>query len=195
MASDESLVRDGDGRFHPIVMRAYYSPPKRTRERIDLRRQQTLVSLAMLNSVRTRLRQYLVYFCVGGFVGVLGVGFREVLGRLLPDEPIWYAASVAIAYGASILLSFSLHRRITFNVDLDQRSSAVSLGKFSAIAMIGLAATSFLAPALRYGLDLDAALGSWGAMAGFVLAALIVSVLTYALNALVTFRQSHQQRV
>jgi putative flippase GtrA len=148
----------------------------------------------MFSAIRTRIRQYLIYFCVGGFVGVLGVGFREILGRLLPDDPAWYTATVAIAYGVSIVLSFTLHKRITFTGALDERGTAVPLGKFSVIALIGLVATSALAPVLRYGLDLDAAFGDWGALAGFVAAALSISLLTYLLNAFITFRHAPQAR-
>jgi putative flippase GtrA len=91
----------------------------------------------------TRFRQFLVYFVVGGAVGVAGIGIRETVALFLPDTPAWYTASVGIAYGASILLSFSLHRRITFRGALDGRGTAAPLSKFGIIAIISLVTASY----------------------------------------------------
>ena len=135
-----------------------------------------------------RPRQYLVYFIVGGFVAVFGIGLREVISLLLPDDnPTWYAVSVGAAYGASILLSFSLHRRITFASALKRRGTAVPLGKFGIIAVIGLVSSSVLASAIRYGLGFDDLFGARGALLAFVVAGLLVSLLSYVLNAVFTF--------
>jgi len=144
----------------------------------------------MLSTITARFCQFLVYFVIGGVVGVVSIGIRGVVALLIPDTPTWYAASVGIAYGASIMLSFSLHRRITFAGALDGRGTVAPLSKFGIIAMIGLIASTLLAPAIRYGLRFDALFGGRGAFVAFVLACLLVSVISYLLNALFTFTPS-----
>jgi putative flippase GtrA len=144
---------------------------------------------ASVSWLSQRLRQYLVYFIVGGFVGALSIAFRELVGLMLPeDNPVWYVVSVGIAYGTAILLSFSLHSRVTFAGALKGRNAAVPLGKFGIIATIGLIASAALAPAMRYGLHFDAFFGPRGGLWAFVLASVLVSLLSCALNALFTFR-------
>ena len=145
------------------------------------------MSRTSMASMSRRFRQFLVYFVVGGFVGVAGIGIREAVALFLPDTPAWYAATVGIAYGASILLSFSLHRRITFAGALDGRGTAIPLTKFGIIAIMSLVTASLLAPAIRYGLHFDALLGTGAAFSAFVLACLLVSIISYLLNAYFTF--------
>jgi putative flippase GtrA len=146
----------------------------------------------MRSSIIARFRQFLVYFIIGGFVGVVGIGIREAVALLLPDTPAWYATSVGIAYGASILASFSLHSRITFAGALNGRGTAASFTKFSIIAVIGLITSIVLAPAIRYGLRFDALFGARGAFLAFVIACLLVSVISYLLNASFTFSSSRE---
>lgn len=134
-----------------------------------------------------RLRQFLVYVGVGGFVGIVSIGIREIIGLILPDTPTWYAISVAIAYGSAILLSFQLHKRITFAGALDGAGTAAPLAKFTAVAVFGLITSTLLAPAIRYGLTLDELIGEFAPFAAFVAACLVVAVISYALNAAFTF--------
>src|SRR5690606_34253620 len=90
--------------------------------------------------------------------------------------------SVGAAYTAGILLSFALNSGLTFRQRRGERRLR-ALPRFAAIALLGLGTTSALSLALRYGLALDAVLGSLADAAAFVAAALCASVLAYSLTA------------
>ena len=138
------------------------------------------------------MRQYLVYFVVGGFVGVLTVVIREVFAGLTHDSPSFYALSVSLAYSIGIVLSFTLHKLITFKSVLNRPTHRFSFVMFTLIAITGLILTSGFAVLIRYGLDLDRWLYQYAGMIAFIIASLATSVITYGLNARfsVTSKQS-----
>jgi putative flippase GtrA len=133
-------------------------------------------------------QQYARFLTIGGLVGLLTIGVRELVGSALPgDGPLGYSVSIVIAYCVGILSSFELNRRFTF------RSSAPSqqrdeLPSFIACAIVGLVVTWALSLLLRYGLALDAAIGRLARPVAFATATLLASLLTYFLNARFVFR-------
>lgn len=134
-----------------------------------------------------RASRYLRFLCVGAFVGVVTVACRELIAGLLQtDTMLSYTVSVGAAYTAGILLSFALNSGLTFRQRRGERRLR-ALPRFAAIALLGLGTTSALSLALRYGLALDAVLGSLADAAAFVAAALCASVLTYSLTARFVF--------
>lgn len=134
-----------------------------------------------------RASRYLRFLCVGAFVGVVTVACRELIAGLLQtDTMLSYTLSVGAAYTAGILLSFALNSGLTFRQRRGERRLR-ALPRFAAIALLGLGTTSALSLALRYGLALDAVLGSLADAAAFVAAALCASVLTYSLTARFVF--------
>lgn len=134
-----------------------------------------------------RASRYLRFLCVGAFVGVVTVACRELIAGLLQtDTMLSYTVSVGAAYTAGILLSFALNSGLTFRQMRGERRLR-ALPRFAAIALLGLGTTSALSLALRYGLALDAVLGSLADAAAFVAAALCASVLTYSLTARFVF--------
>jgi putative flippase GtrA len=114
---------------------------------------------------------------------------RRLIGQLVGDTPERYLLSVVAAYAVGILVSFVLHKHYTFR----ERMGAVvhpmgrALIRFTAIALTGMVLTGALAVAVRYLLVLDALVPGTAAAVAFVVASLITSVVTYALNARLSF--------
>ncbi len=135
------------------------------------------------------LGQYSRFMFVGGIVGVITIGCRELFGLILgPDTPVAYSISIAGAYGVGITLSFLLNHRFTFSRSGTTRSWR-RFGRFFAVAVTGLLATWILSLALRYGIRLDALIGPPAKVVAFATATLLSSALTYPLNSLFVFRE------
>jgi putative flippase GtrA len=149
-------------------------------------RQQT----ALQNRLAMSLSQYARFLLVGGFVGLITLGARELVGRvLIADNAAYYSVSVLIAYALGIALSYALNRRHTFN--LAGGSSGYSdFALFALIALGGALSTWMLSLALRYGAHLEMLLGRSSATVAFALATLLSSLITYPLNAQFVFRRS-----
>jgi putative flippase GtrA len=135
------------------------------------------------------LAQYCRFLFVGGFVALITVGTREVLGYLFHrDTVIAYSASVGAAYVIGILLSYLLNHRFTFGGgDRDRAWRGFPL--FIAVACTGLVATWLLSIGIRYGIDLDKYAGRYAGALAFATAAVLASLITYPLNARFVFRQ------
>jgi putative flippase GtrA len=133
--------------------------------------------------------QYTRFLVVGAFVGLVTLGCRELIGHLLVvDDQRSYSISVTVAYAIGIALSFLLNHRFTFGAAAGQRSWG-NFGKFVAIALVGLLSTWLLSLLLRYGLRLDALIGTWARVTAFAAATVISSALTYPLNSLIVFAE------
>jgi putative flippase GtrA len=136
------------------------------------------------------LGQYARFMFVGGFVGVVTVACRELLGHILhADTPQAYSLSVVAAYAIGLVLSFLINHRFTYNGPAAQRNWR-KFAQFVAVALVGMLITWALSLALRYGLRLDALIGSLAKPVAFATAALASSALTYPLNSLFVFRES-----
>ena len=130
------------------------------------------------------LHQFGGYFLVGGFVGVVTVIIRELLALLSTDTAIFYLISVVLAYAFGIGLSYTLHRKITFNTILaEKENNHFNFYRFFIVAIIGLILTGFFSLTYRYGLNLDQWIADHSGMVAFIMASLTVSVITYLLNA------------
>ncbi len=117
--------------------------------------------------------QYTRFLVVGAFVGLVTLGCRELIGHLLVvDNQRTYSVSVTVAYAIGIALSFLLNHRFTFGAGARSWSK---FGKFVAIALVGLLSTWLLSLALRYGLHLDAFIGSWARVTAFAVATVLSS--------------------
>jgi putative flippase GtrA len=133
------------------------------------------------------LSQYTRFLVIGGFVGVITVGCRELIGHMLvADTAAYYSLSVVFAYAAGIALSFVLNRRHTFN-QRDTSANYSGFALFALIALLGAFCTWMLALLLRYGAHLNALLGNSAAAVAFALAALFSTLITYPLNARFVF--------
>jgi putative flippase GtrA len=135
------------------------------------------------------MSEYARFLAVGAFVGVVTVGLREVIARVLvTDSAGYYSLSVVLAYLVGIALSYLLNRRFTFG----HSGAAVSLtpiALFALIALLGTISTWAFSLLLRYGAHFNALLGPFGAAVAFALAAVISTVITYPLNARFVFRR------
>jgi putative flippase GtrA len=125
---------------------------------------------------------------IGGFVGLLTVAARELIGWLLVrDSPSNYSLSIGVAYALGIFTSFELNRRFTFASAAASRHRERLL-PFVLCAIASLLCTWLLALLLRYGLSLDALIGRAARLLAFALATLICSLGSYFLNARYVFR-------
>jgi putative flippase GtrA len=135
------------------------------------------------------LSQYARFLVIGGFVGLITVGCRELIGRMLvTDSAAYYSLSVVLAYALGIALTYVLNRRHTFN-QRDTSASYSTFALFALIALLGAFCTWMLSLLLRYGAHLNALLGNCAAAAAFALAALLSTLITYPLNARFVFRR------
>jgi putative flippase GtrA len=133
------------------------------------------------------LAQYGRFLFIGALVAIVTIACRELIAYVLgTDTLLSYSVSVVGAYGFGMALSFVLNGRFTF---------ADSTGfewpkfiRFTVIALLGMLATWMLSIGLRYGLRLPAVFGDASAGIAFAVAALVSSILTYPLNAMLVFR-------
>jgi putative flippase GtrA len=133
------------------------------------------------------VRQYLRFLVVGGSVGLLTLGAREVVGLGLgTDTRQHYSISVVLAYALGMGCSFLLNHRFTFGGRAGSRSWP-SFARFIGIALVGMLLTWVLSFALRYGLRLDALIGDFARTAALAAATLLSSGATYPLNAWLVF--------
>ena len=135
-------------------------------------------------------RQYAKFLAVGTFVGLVTVGLRELIGRILgADNATYYSLSVVLAYAVGIVLSYALNRRATFGAD-SSSATVTAFVLFTAIALLGTASTWAFSLLIRYGAHLSVLLGNFAAAAAFALAAVVSTLITYPLNARFVFRRS-----
>lgn len=135
------------------------------------------------------LHQFGGYFIVGGFVGVVTVIVRELLALLARDTAVYYLISVILAYAFGIGLSYTLHKKITFNAVLaENEESHFNFYRFTLVALTGLMLTGLFAMLYRYGIQLDRWLADYAAMSAFIMASITTSIITYLLNAKFSIR-------
>jgi putative flippase GtrA len=136
------------------------------------------------------IAQYVRFLVVGASVGLITVGFREVIGRLLGvDTAFHYSVSVIVAYALGVVLSFLINQRVTFEAISGSHQWRMFF-RFIAIALLGLVMTWLLSIAVRYGIRLDDLTGRFAAALSFGTAAFLSSLITYPLNALLVFRKA-----
>jgi putative flippase GtrA len=135
--------------------------------------------------------QYLRFLSVGTFVGLVTVGLREIIGRMMIADNAWYySLSVVLAYVVGIVLSYILNRRLTFGQS-DVLASPSAFTLFAAIGVLGTVSTWAFSLLLRYSAHVNAPLGRIAPAVAFALAAVISTLITYPLNARFVFRRDH----
>jgi putative flippase GtrA len=146
------------------------------------------------SSVAAWSRRYVLYVIVAAVVGVITVALREFVGSLLPrDTPVFYAVSVVVAYGCGVVLNYALQSRFTFGA----AGGVNSPGRFFAFAITAICSsllTVALSYLLRYRLGLGELFGAWGSMAAFCAAAVMVSIVSYSINARYVFGNGRRRR-
>lgn len=137
--------------------------------------------------MKMSLTRYARFLVVGAFVGILTVGCRELIGRILVvDTRLTFTVSIVLAYAFGITLGFLLNHRFTFDADGTSRNAGMFL-RFVVVAVIGLVLTWLLSFTFRYAANLDAQIGPAAKPAAFAIAALLASLITYPLNARFVF--------
>jgi putative flippase GtrA len=132
-------------------------------------------------------RQYVGFMFVGGACTLISIACRELVRVTLGDEGMLrYSVSVLIAYGVGMVAGFLLNRRYTFN----SAAKWSAFPRFVLVGLVGMASTLGVSLALRPLLE-RIVNPQWSGTAAFIGAALISSLLTYPLNALLVFRSRH----
>ena len=143
-----------------------------------------------MSSSTLSFRQYVIYFLVGSFVGVLAVIARELFALITGDAPVWFFLSVIVVYLLGILLSFFLHNKITFGAGKlipIRRTYGRHFRNFVFIAVLSAVLVGLLSSALRYQLGFDSMFGVYSAAMAFIVSSLLISVASYYLNARFVF--------
>lgn len=132
---------------------------------------------------RPSLRQYLRYFAVGGAIGFTAALGVEICLRAFPAmSPAAYGAMVAIVYGVGVLASFIAHGRYTFSQPQRQPERR-RFASFVGISLLGAVLTSALSTTIKFLFQIERFVGQYAGVTAFILAATIVSAVTYLLNA------------
>jgi len=139
------------------------------------------------------LGRYTRFFAAGSVAALATIACRELVALgLTGDSVVGYSLSVVAAYSIGIVLGFELNRRFT----VGDRDGAqwTRLPAFASVACVGLATTTLLSIAFRYGLGLDRPLGRFAAPAAFAVATLCASAITYPLTAMWVFPEDQAGR-
>jgi len=148
-------------------------------------KQHKLIEVVQNN--RLFIRQYSRYILIGGLVGITTVALREAIAAYISvDTPKTYLFSILLVYALGIIVSFILHRTITFNIGTEDNRWYM-FGRFIIVALIGAVSTSLLAVLLRYWLGFNLLFGRFGASIAFAAAACASSIITYWANAQFVF--------
>jgi putative flippase GtrA len=134
------------------------------------------------------VKSFGTFLAIGGAVGLATMFLREMIASLLPaDVPVWYGVSVVIAYGIGILVSFFLHGRVTFALELGDLSWP-RFWRFVAVAISGALVALTTALCVRYLLLLDLLLGDLAGTTAFAIGALAAAAFNFLLSARLVFR-------
>lgn len=127
------------------------------------------------------IKSFARYSTVGAFVGLVALAVLALSEAIFPVSRISYVLSVIGVYGAGIVLSYVLQKKITFGTgfDVDLKKSFL---KFLAVALVGASLTTGLSYALRYHFHWSRELLPLAGPASFAIACLVASLLTFYLN-------------
>lgn len=136
--------------------------------------------------------RYPRFFIVGSAVGVATVLMRELISLILgSDGKTEYLMTICGAYAFGIIASFILQSRFIFNKQAEDASGSQFV-RFVVIAMAGGGLVAILSFLLRYAFLVNltvAILNQYAATIAFVTATLLVSLISYWVNATFVFRQ------
>lgn len=132
--------------------------------------------------------RYPQFFIIGSGVGIATVLVRELIDFLLDSNgQIEYLISICGAYGFGIISSFTLQRLFTFR-NHGSRRAIDHFIPFVLVALAGGVLVALLSFVFRYAVLVDRGLAEYAATIAFVTASLVVSILSYWVNAKFVFR-------
>lgn len=126
-------------------------------------------------------KAFIRYIFVGSFVGLIALVTLALSELLLSPSKLVYTISVAGVYAGGIILSYVLHKRITFQIssELNHRKA---FPKFSAVAIFSAALTTGFSYIFKYHLYWPVGLLPFAGSLSFAIACLLTSAITYYLN-------------
>jgi putative flippase GtrA len=132
--------------------------------------------------------RYPRFFIIGSVVGIATVLVRELISIMLDaDDKVEYLITICGAYGFGIIASFTLQRLFTFRNHGESRARDPFI-LFTLVALAGGALVALLSFLLRYTLLFDTLFNEYAATVAFIIASLLVSVVSYWVNAKFVFR-------
>jgi putative flippase GtrA len=133
--------------------------------------------------------RYPVYFVVGGFVTLVSIVLRDMIGRFLQGSDGGYVMSVAIVYAVGLILSYFLQSRFTFQTQKKKtRSFKYKFTYYTLVQLVGMGVTIVSSLLIRYLLFPLTILAQFRDTIAFVIASLIASVVTYGVSKIYIFK-------
>ncbi len=137
---------------------------------------------------RISYNRYPRFFMIGSLVGIATILVRELIASMLgADDKVDYLITICGAYGFGIIASFTLQRLFTFP-DHGNRRARDHFVLFTLVAIAGGVLVALLSFVFRYALLTDPLFIQYAASIAFITASLLVSVLSYWVNAKYVFR-------
>ncbi len=132
--------------------------------------------------------RYPRFFMIGSLVGIATILVRELIASMLgSDGKLDYLITICGAYGFGIIASFTLQRLFTFRDHGDRRARDYFV-LFTLVAIAGGVLVALLSFVFRYALLADSLFNQYAPSVAFITASLLVSVLSYWVNAKYVFR-------
>jgi putative flippase GtrA len=134
--------------------------------------------------------RYPIYFLVGGFVTLVTITIRDVIGRFLQGSTENYIYSIAIVYTIGIALSYFLQSRFTFRTTNKQiHSFKYKFSYYTAVQLIGMGVTIVFSLSIRYLLSPLTIISQFRETISFTIASLIASIVTYGVSKVYIFKE------
>ncbi|HFD11031.1 MAG TPA: GtrA family protein [Crenotrichaceae bacterium] len=141
-----------------------------------------------MSDKRVSYNHYPQFFIIGSMVGIATVLVRELISILLKsDGRMDYLISICGAYGFGIIASFTLQRLFTFRNHGKKRARDHFI-PFTLVALGGCILVALLSFLLRYTLLSHPIDNEYAATIAFITASLLVSIVSYWVNAKFVFR-------
>jgi len=133
--------------------------------------------------------KYPAYFVVGGFVTLVTIVVRDLIGRFLYRSELEYILSIVIVYSFGIVLSYFLQSRFTFRTHTKQtRSFKYKFSYYTLIQMVGMGVTIGFSLLFRHILALMTITAQFRDTIAFIIASLIASIVTYTVSRMHIFK-------
>lgn len=132
--------------------------------------------------------RYPIYFLVGGFVTLVTIATRDVIGRFLYGSTENYIGSIVIVYTIGIALSYFLQSRFTFRTTSKLHSFKYKFSYYTVVQLIGMGVTIVFSLSIRYLIFPLTIISQFRETISFTIASLIASIVTYAVSKIYIFK-------
>lgn len=139
--------------------------------------------------------KYPAYFIVGGFVTLITIVIRDLIGKFLYRSELEYILSIVIVYSFGIVLSYFLQSRFTFKTQAKQiRSFKYKFSSYTVIQIVGMGVTIGSSLLFRHLLSSTTVIAQFRDTIAFIIASLIASVVTYTVSRMHIFKEVNPKK-